>query len=137
MCSQVLEGLDLSGEFDGQPARGIEQRALQLGAAHLAVGGEAFGRSMSVMRPYARLISIGAHAGEIVPFDIIEFFRRHIAYVSSHTQTSDGLIQVLRLIAGGRLSPRVHSTHPLRDAADAHRELAERTNYGKILLAVG
>lgn len=101
------------------------------------VGGEAFGRSMSVMRPYARLISIGAHAGEIVPFDIIEFFRRHIAYVSSHTQTRDELRQVLRLIAGGRLSPRVHSTHPLRDAADAHRELAERTNYGKILLAVG
>jgi NADPH:quinone reductase-like Zn-dependent oxidoreductase len=100
------------------------------------VGGEAFTKSMSVMRPYARLISIGAHAGEVVPFDIIEFFRRHISYISSHTQTRDELAEVLRMIAAGHLSPRVHSTHPLREAAAAHRELAERTNYGKILLEV-
>ena len=101
------------------------------------VGGEAFGKSMSVMRPYARLISIGAHAGEVVPFDIIEFFRRHISYVSSHTQTRDELAEVLRLIAAGTLSPRINSVHPLSEAAAAHKELAERANYGKILLEIG
>jgi NADPH:quinone reductase-like Zn-dependent oxidoreductase len=100
------------------------------------VGGEAFQKSMSVMRPNARLISIGAHAGEVVPFDIIEFFRRHISYISSHTQTRDELANVLRLIAAGTLSPRINSVYPLRDAALAHEELVARTNYGKILLDI-
>ncbi len=100
------------------------------------VGGEAFQKSMFVMRPYARLISIGAHSGEVVPFDIVEFFRRHISYISSHTQTRDELANVLRLIAAGTLSPRVYTTHPLRDAATAHQELSARVNYGKILLDI-
>ncbi len=100
------------------------------------VGGTAFQQSMLVMRPYGRLISIGAHAGEIVDFDIIEFFRRHISYVSSHTQTRDELRHVLELIARGTLSPRIHSTYPLEAAADAQREMSSRTAYGKIILEI-
>ncbi|MDP1877045.1 MAG: alcohol dehydrogenase catalytic domain-containing protein [Actinomycetota bacterium] len=100
------------------------------------VGGDAFRKSMFVMRPYGRLISIGAHAGEVVDFDIIEFFRRHISYVSSHTQTRDELRHVLELISRGTLSPRIHSTYPLSAAADAQRELASRGAYGKIILEI-
>lgn len=100
------------------------------------VGGEAFTKSMAVMRPYGRLISIGAHAGEVVSFDIIEFFRRHISYISSHTQTRDELSNVLRLIALGTFAPRVHATYPLSEAAKAHEELALRANYGKIILDI-
>jgi NADPH:quinone reductase-like Zn-dependent oxidoreductase len=100
------------------------------------VGGTAFQQSMFVMRPYGRLISIGAHAGEVVQFDIIEFFRRHISYVSSHTQTRDELRHVLELIARGTLSPRIHSTYALADAADAQREMSSRSAYGKIILEI-
>jgi len=100
------------------------------------VGGTAFQQSMFVMRPYGRLISIGAHAGEVVDFDIIEFFRRHISYISSHTQTRDELRHVLDLIARGTLSPRIHSTYPLESAADAHREMSSRSAYGKIILEI-
>jgi NADPH:quinone reductase-like Zn-dependent oxidoreductase len=100
------------------------------------VGGEAFTKSMSVMRPNARMISIGAHAGEVVPFDIIEFFRRHISYISSHTQTRDELRHVLRLIGAGVLSPRINSMYPLEEAAAAQAELTARTGYGKILLNI-
>lgn len=100
------------------------------------VGGEAFKRSMFVIRPYGRLISIGAHAGEVVDFDIIEFFRRHISYISSHTQTRDELSHVLELISRGTFSPRIHSSHPLEEAAEAHRELEARKHYGKLLLEI-
>ena len=68
--------------------------------------------------------------------DIIEFFRRHISYISSHTQTRDELSNVLRLIGLGTLVPRVHSTYPLRLAAQAQAELASRVNYGKIMLDI-
>jgi len=100
------------------------------------VGGEAFKRSMFVLRPYGRLVSIGAHAGEVVEFDIIEFFRRHISYISSHTQTRDELGHVLELVARGTLSPRIHTSYPLEEAAAAQRELESRRNYGKILLEI-
>lgn len=100
------------------------------------VGGEAFQKSMFVMRPYGRLISIGAHSGEVVDFDIIEFFRRHISYISSHTQTRDELSHVLSLIDRGTLSPRIHATYPLHEAANAQRELQSRSAYGKIILEI-
>jgi NADPH:quinone reductase-like Zn-dependent oxidoreductase len=100
------------------------------------VGGEAFVRSMFVLRPYGRLVSIGAHAGEVVQFDIIEFFRRHISYISSHTQTRDELSHVLELIARGTLSPRIHSTFPLNEAAAAQELMASRQAYGKIILEI-
>ena len=100
------------------------------------VGGDAFKNSMFVMRPYGRLISIGAHAGEVVDFDIIEFFRRHISYISSHTQTRDELRHVLDLIGRGTLSPRIHAVYPLEQAADAQREMESRQAYGKIILTI-
>ena len=100
------------------------------------VGGTAFQQSMFVMRPYGRLISIGAHAGEVVQFDVIEFFRRHISYLSSHTQTRDELRHVLELIARGTLSPRIHSTYALADAAEAQRKMSSRLAYGKIILDI-
>jgi NADPH:quinone reductase-like Zn-dependent oxidoreductase len=100
------------------------------------VGGEAFQNSMLVLRPCGRLISIGAHAGEVVMFDIIEFFRRHISYISSHTQTRDELGQVLELIASGKFRPRIHATYQLEQAAQAQAELTLRRNYGKIVLDI-
>lgn len=100
------------------------------------VGGAAFRESMFLLRPYGRLVSIGAHAGEVVEFDIIEFFRRHISYISSHTQTRDELRHVLDLVARGTFGPRIHSRYPLEKAADAQNELTSRKAYGKILLDI-
>jgi NADPH:quinone reductase-like Zn-dependent oxidoreductase len=100
------------------------------------VGGTAFQKSMFSLRPYGRLVSIGAHAGEVVDFDIIEFFRRHISYVSSHTQTRDELRHVLDLVARGTFGPRINSRYPLQDAAEAQKEMASRSAYGKIVLDI-
>lgn len=100
------------------------------------VGGTAFVDSMFMLKPYGRLVSIGAHAGEVVQFDIIEFFRRHISYISSHTQTRDEMRTVLDLVGRGVLRPRINSRYPLERAGEAHAELAARTAYGKIVLDI-
>lgn len=100
------------------------------------VGGKAFTESMFSLRPYGRLVSIGAHAGEVVKFDIIEFFRRQISYISSHTQTRDEMRHVLRLMGQGTLTARMNSRYPLEQAAQAQRELEARTAYGKIILDI-
>ncbi|MCZ4520935.1 zinc-binding dehydrogenase [Rhodococcus ruber] len=100
------------------------------------VGGTAFTDSMFMLRPYGRLVSIGAHAGEVVEFDIIEFFRRQISYISSHTQTRDEMRTVLDLVGKGVLRPRINSRYALDRAGEAHEELAARTSYGKIILDI-
>jgi NADPH:quinone reductase-like Zn-dependent oxidoreductase len=42
---------------------------------------------------------------------------------------------VVGLVADGTLEPVVHEIFPLADAADAHRVLEERRQYGKLILA--
>ena len=39
------------------------------------VGGELFGKSLQSLAQEGRLVTCGAHAGEVVDFDIIPFFR--------------------------------------------------------------
>ena len=42
--------------------------------------------------------------------------------------------EVWPLLADGSVRPVVHSTHPLAEAAAAHREMESSTHVGKILL---
>lgn len=100
------------------------------------VGGEGFARSMALLKPYGRLVSIGAHGGEKVTFDIVEFFRRQITYMGSQTQSRGELMEVLKAVGDGQFAPRIHSSYRLEDAADAHRELEARQHYGKIVLTM-
>lgn len=98
------------------------------------VGGRAFSDSMKAMRPNARLVTIGAHGGEVVQFDIIEFFRRHITYISTHSQSRSELRQVFELLGRGVFDPHIHAVLPLSQAAEAHTMIASRSNFGKVLL---
>lgn len=41
---------------------------------------------------------------------------------------------VLRAVSLGELTPRIHRSHPLERAADAHADLEARRNIGAILL---
>ena len=38
------------------------------------------------------------------------------------------------LVADGRLKPIIHATYPLEEAAQAHRTVASRDLFGKVLL---
>jgi len=98
------------------------------------VGGDAFSRSMQAMRPNARLVNIGAHGGEVVEFDIIEFFRRHVTYISTHSQTRAELREVFRLLGQGVFTPVIAQVFPLSQAAEAHALMESRDFFGKILL---
>lgn len=98
------------------------------------VGGDAFSRSMLAMRPNGRLVSIGAHGGEVVEFDAIAFFRRHVTYMGTHSQSRLELRKVLDLLADGTFVPKIHGVYSLDDAAETHRLLANRENFGKVLL---
>ena len=98
------------------------------------IGGEVFTRSLQCLKRNGVIVTVGAHAGEVVPFDIIPFFRRELRLSGSKNAPVTELRTVMGLVAEGRLKPVIHRTFPLADAAEAHRVVASREIFGKVLL---
>ena len=98
------------------------------------IGGNVFTRSLECLKTDGVIVTVGAHAGEVVPLDIIPFFRRQLRLVGSKNATMTELRTVMGFVAEGRLKPVVHATFPLDDAAQAHRVVASREIFGKVLL---
>jgi NADPH:quinone reductase-like Zn-dependent oxidoreductase len=98
------------------------------------VGGEQFGSCLGALRKNGRLVTCGGHAGEVVDFDIVPFFRNEWQVIGSRTGTTKEIRLVMDLIAAGRLRPRVHAALSLDAAAEAHRILENREHFGKLVL---
>lgn len=98
------------------------------------VGGEIFGESLRCLRPGGRVVVVGAHAGEEVPVDLVTLFRNQWSVIGSRRATEPELRHVYSLLSDGELQPLIDSTLPLERAAEAHKRLAQRQQFGKIIL---
>lgn len=98
------------------------------------IGGEVFTRSLQCLKRNGVIVTVGAHAGEVVPFDIIPFFRRELRLSGSKNAPVTELRTVMGLVAEGKLKPVIHRTFPLAEAAEAHRVVGSREIFGKVLL---
>jgi NADPH:quinone reductase-like Zn-dependent oxidoreductase len=114
-----------------------EVRRLAGGAVDVAfehVGGETFQGALAALRRGGRLVTCGAHAGERVPLDLIDLFRRQVSLLGSYSAPNRTVIEVMRLVAAGVFRPVLHAAVPLWDAARAHGLLAAREAFGKVVL---
>ena len=98
------------------------------------IGGSVFTRSLECLKTDGVIVTVGAHAGEVVTFDIIPFFRRQLRLVGSKNASTMELRTVMGFVAEGRLKPVIHRTFPLAEAAEAHRVVDSREIFGKVLL---
>lgn len=99
------------------------------------VGGEVFTESLKCVCVDGTVVTVGGHGGEVVPFDIIPFFRRQLKLIGSKNASIAELREVMGLIAQGRLSPVIDSVFPLEQAAQAHARIESRAFFGKVVLA--
>jgi NADPH:quinone reductase-like Zn-dependent oxidoreductase len=97
-------------------------------------GGPRFGEHLAAMAPDGRLVTCGAHAGEVVPLDIIELFRRGHRILGFRMASPGEIRTALRMALDGRIVVPVDRTFPLSAAADAHSYMDERRHVGKIVL---
>jgi len=97
-------------------------------------GGPRFGEHLAAMAPDGRLVTCGAHAGEVVPLDIIELFRRGHRILGFRVATPDEIRTSLEMALAGRISVPVDRTFRLAEAAEAHTYMEERSHVGKIVL---
>jgi NADPH:quinone reductase-like Zn-dependent oxidoreductase len=98
------------------------------------VGGELFQKAIESLAQNGRMVTCGAHGGEIVPFDIIPFFRAQQTIIGSFVYEREELEKVLDFAARGLLRPLVAQTFALTDAQAAFELLESREFFGKILL---
>ena len=77
------------------------------------VGGELFQKGLDSLAKDGRLVICGGHSGEVVPFDIIPFFRGQKQIIGSFVYTRLEVEKVLELAARGLITPLVHKTFPL------------------------
>ena len=98
------------------------------------VGGDSFQWGLDALTKDGRLVICGGHGGEVVPFDIIPFFRGQKSVIGSFIYTKQEVEKCLGLAARGQIKPLVHATFPLAEAREATAMLERREQFGKIVL---
>jgi NADPH:quinone reductase-like Zn-dependent oxidoreductase len=133
----TANGMDVGIDYrtEDVPARVMEVtggRGVDLVFEH--VGGELFQKAIESLSQGGRLVTCGAHGGEVVPFDIIPFFRGQHSIIGSFVFERGELDKVLDFADRGLLKPLVAKTFPVAQVHDAFELLESRDFYGKILL---
>jgi len=101
------------------------------------VGGELFQKGLDSLAKDGRLVICGGHSGEVVPFDIIPFFRSQKSIIGSFVYTRDEVERCLELARQGKITPLVHEVFPLEQAREAMATMERREHFGKIVLKPG
>jgi NADPH2:quinone reductase len=108
-----------------------------------SVGKTTFIKSLNSLAPRGLLALFGQSSGSVPPFDAALLAQRGSLYLTrpslaNYTATREELLwrarDVLNWISAGELKLRIEKTFPLREAAEAHRQLEGRATTGKILL---
>jgi NADPH:quinone reductase-like Zn-dependent oxidoreductase len=98
------------------------------------VGAATWPGSMKALTRGGRLVTCGGHSGFGVELDLWSFFVKGQTLLGSFAATRQDLLDVLGLVADGRLDPVIDSALPLEQAAEAQRRLDTREAIGKVLL---
>jgi NADPH:quinone reductase-like Zn-dependent oxidoreductase len=109
-----------------------EGRGADLAYEH--VGGKLFQQALDSLCKDGRLVTCGAHGGEVVEFDIIPFFRTQKSVIGSFVYTREEVEQCLQLARRGKITPLVHQVFPLDDAREAMATMERREHFGKLVL---
>lgn len=100
------------------------------------VGQATWEHSIRSLAVGGRLVTCGATTGYEGRIDIRYLFTRHISILGSYMGSKAELYSVLELVGRGLLKPVIDTTIPLAQAAEAHRRLESREQFGKIVLRV-
>jgi NADPH:quinone reductase-like Zn-dependent oxidoreductase len=131
----------LRGDGTGEPAR-FTEALLEAGGRRFdavldTVAGPQFGAHLEVLRDDGALVTCGAHAGEIVPLDVVKVFQHGWRIIGFRIAPPDELRAAVDLIRSGIVKIPVAKTFPMSQAAEAHRYLDRQQHVGKVLLTAG
>jgi len=100
------------------------------------VGAATWERSIASLAKKGWLVSCGVTTGNIGQINIRQMYQKQLTIMGSALGTASELRTIVRLAEQGKLSPIIDRALPLKDAAEAHRMMEARENFGKICLRV-
>src|SRR5687768_8117222 len=107
------------------------------------VGRDTFMPSLDCLRPFGIIVNYGNASGHVPPLDLLDLAKRGGLCVSrpglSHYLKEPGALgaaatELFALVTDGTLKIEIGRTHPLRDAAEAHRDVESRSLAGATVL---
>ena len=101
------------------------------------VGTATWDQSVASLAKGGRLVTCGATTGYDARADLRFLFVRQLSLLGSFMGRRAELYPVLELFRCGKLRAVVDEVMPLEKAAEAHRKLESRDQFGKIVLKVG
>ena len=108
-----------------------------------SVGKSTFLPSLDCLRPRGMMVSFGNASGPVPDFAPLILSQKGSLFLTrpslAHYTADKQELQwragdVLRWISEGKLHLHIHKSYPLRDAAQAHRDLEGRKTTGKLIL---
>jgi NADPH2:quinone reductase len=107
------------------------------------VGGEVYDKSLEVLAPGGRLVSIGGAAGPVPdsPPALTEGRKASrfsiTSYLQKHPEGFEKLDTFLQQVRDSKLQVIIDRTFPLADVRAAQRYLQGRDHFGKVVLTMG
>ena len=107
------------------------------------VGKDTFQASLDSLAPRGMLVSFGNASGPVPPFEPVIlsakgslYFTRPslMAYVATREDLVDSAQALFDVVLKGAVKIEVHQTYPLKEAAQAHRDLEARKTTGSTIL---
>ena len=108
-----------------------------------SVGKTTFDKGLNVLRPRGYMALYGGSSGAVPPFDPIALTQKGSlfltrpslgAYIATTQELQQRADAVFGMVASGKVKLRIEHIYPLKDAAQAHRDLEGRKTTGKLLL---
>ncbi len=113
---------------------GVGRRGVDVVFEH--VGQATWAESIKLARTGGRVVTCGASSGFDARTDLRHVFFRQIQILGSTMGSKASMFRIARLMDEGQLRPIVDRVFALHDAAQAHRYLDRREQFGKVVLAV-
>jgi NADPH2:quinone reductase len=107
------------------------------------VGKDTFMGSLDSLRPLGMMVSYGNASGPVPPFDLLLLSQKGSLFVTRPTIVSytakradlEALgTELFDIVASGKVRIEVNQTYPLKEAAQAHRDLEARRTTGSTIL---
>lgn len=108
-----------------------------------SVGADTFAKSLDCLRPLGMMVTFGQSAGPVPPVDTQELSKRGSLFLTRPTlftyiaKRADLLVSAQELfdvVASGKVRIEVNQTYALKDAVQAHIDLAARKTTGSTVL---
>lgn len=118
--------------FDRRVRKLTDGRGVDLVVEH--VGADTWQHSIAALAPLGRIVTCGSTTGRWGNTDLWSLFGKQLSLIGSFGATTEEVRGLLPLVVDGTFKPVIDRTFPLEQAADAHRTMADRRQFGKLVL---